>query len=509
MIYNFNNKRIKLNHFFETLQLIKENKIKFQINKNVLIKIEKDFVNVKQGLASGKSVYGMNTGLGGNVNYKLNKQEIENFQQLIIEGRSSSVGKFLDEDIGLLLLYARCIQLSKGNTGISPSLFKHLVKCLEKGLSPAIPEFGSIGAGDLTQNATFGLALLGKGKFWNNGKIINSKNKLVSNKIKLPKLEGKDAMVLINHSCLSIALTGKALSDTLNVFMMMQFSALFSFEAFIGNKQIFSPEVNELRVSPGQNECARWYDNIFKNILKKPRRLQDPLSFRTISVCHGLGMTNITRLIEYWENELNGISDSPVVLNNKDLVSTPNFHNPALAQIMESVALSNAMIANGSFQRIQKLMNNKISDLPSFLSPMGGKSAGLMPLQKTAASILSEIRQCAFPISFDTSPVSDTVEDMSTMTPSSAKKLIRQSELMKLLSGIETLVSCQALDLRHDNISNSKLISSPTKLMFKIIRKTIDKILIDRPIENDIETTAVELEEFIKSKKLKKFWIFN
>jgi len=26
MIYNFNNKRIKLNHFFETLQLIKENK---------------------------------------------------------------------------------------------------------------------------------------------------------------------------------------------------------------------------------------------------------------------------------------------------------------------------------------------------------------------------------------------------------------------------------------------------------------------------------------------------
>ena len=70
MIYKFNNKRIKLNHFFETLQLIKENKIKFQINKNVLIKIEKDFVNVKQGLASGKSVYGMNTGLGGNVNYK-------------------------------------------------------------------------------------------------------------------------------------------------------------------------------------------------------------------------------------------------------------------------------------------------------------------------------------------------------------------------------------------------------------------------------------------------------
>ena len=118
MIYNFNNKRIKLNHFFETLQLIKENKIKFQINKNILTKIKKDFACVKQSLNSGQSVYGMNTGLGSNLNYKLNKKEIENFQQLIIEGRSSSVGKFLDEEIGLLLLYARCIQLSKGNTGI-------------------------------------------------------------------------------------------------------------------------------------------------------------------------------------------------------------------------------------------------------------------------------------------------------------------------------------------------------------------------------------------------------
>ena len=179
MIYNFNNKRIKLNHFFETLQLIKENKIKFQINKNILTKIKKDFACVKQSLNSGQSVYGMNTGLGSNVNYKLNKKEIENFQQLIIEGRSSSVGKFLDEEIGLLLLYARCIQLSKGNTGISPKLFKHLMKCLEKGFSPAIPEFGSIGAGDLTQNATFAIALLGKAKFWNRGKITASKNNLV------------------------------------------------------------------------------------------------------------------------------------------------------------------------------------------------------------------------------------------------------------------------------------------------------------------------------------------
>ena len=106
MIYNFNNKRIKLNHFFETLQLIKENKIKFQINKKILTKIKKDFACVKQSLNSGQSVYGMNTGLGSNVNYKLNKKEIENFQQLIIEGRSSSVGTVSYTHLTLPTIYS-------------------------------------------------------------------------------------------------------------------------------------------------------------------------------------------------------------------------------------------------------------------------------------------------------------------------------------------------------------------------------------------------------------------
>ena len=79
MIYKFNIKRIKLNHFFETLQLIKENKIKFQINKNVLIKIRKILLCKTRPCNSGQSVYGMNTGLGGNVNYKLTKKRLKIF----------------------------------------------------------------------------------------------------------------------------------------------------------------------------------------------------------------------------------------------------------------------------------------------------------------------------------------------------------------------------------------------------------------------------------------------
>ena len=89
------------------------------------------------------------------------------------------------------------------------------------------------------------------------------------------------------------------------------------------------------------------------------------------------------------------------------------------------------------------------------------------------------------------------------MTPSSAKKLIKQSQLIKLISGMECLVACQALDMRYESVLNSKKISQVTKSIWKNIRNSIDKISDDRPMENDINTSSLILEEFVKSSKTK------
>ena len=503
MIYKFDNEKITFNDFFIKLNLIKTDKLKFSISDRVLKKINTEFEIIKNNLNSSVPVYGINTGLGGNLNYKLQSNEVSNFQDYIIKGRAVSAGNYLSQNIGLKTLLARCIQTSRGKTGISPGLLKFFLKCLEEKIDPAIPEFGSIGSGDLTQNASFGLSLIGKGQVWQNNKIRNSKSLFKSLKLKSPKFEGKDAMVLINHSCLSLALSAQALYQAKISLMMLQFSSLLSIEAFQANIKIFSPEINRLRYSPNQKECANWFYNILNSLKVTPRRIQDPLSFRTISVCHGLAITNIKQSISYWENELNSTTDSPVVLGKNKLYSTPNFHNPALSHSMENIMLSNTTISNGSVQRMQRLMDSKLSGLNSYLSPVGGKSAGFAPSQKTAASILAEIRHLALPISFDASPVSDSVEDMSTMTPSSAKKLIKQSQLIKLISGMECLVACQALDMRYENVFNSKKISQVTKNIWKNIRNSIDKISDDRPMENDINTSSLILEEFVKGSKTK------
>ena len=499
-------KTIDLNTFFLILDNLKRNKLRIILDKKSLKKINTEFDSVKRALEDGKSVYGLNTGLGGNLNYSLSKEEISNFQLQIIEGRAVGSGNYLNENLGLMTLLTRCIQSSRGGTGVSPQLYKFMIDCFSKGFDPAIPEFGSIGAGDLTQNASFGLSLLGRGKIWDKGKIKSSKTKLKSELLNIPKIDGKDAIVIVNHSCLSIALSAQALNETKTCLMMHQLSSLMSIESFSANHQIFLPDINHLRNSPGQKECADWYYKILKPLKRQGRRIQDPLSFRTVAVMIGLAKSNLKQTISIWENELNGITDSPVIIDDRKFLSTPNFHNPGLAVSIESLLLSNTMTANGSVQRMQRLMDERVSDLPKYLSPVGGKSAGFVSTQKTAVSVLAEIKQYSLPIAFDASPVSESVEDMSTMTPACAKKLLQQSKLMKLIAGMECLVASQALDLRYNNVKTTGKVSSLTKNIWKQVRKTIDKIDDDRPMNDDINNCTFLLEEFVTNGKIEKLF---
>ena len=57
--------------------------------------------------------------------------------------------------------------------------------------------------------------------------------------------------------------------------------------------------------------------------------------------------------------------------------------------------------------------------------------------------------------------------------------------------------------MRYENVLNSKKISQVTKNIWKNIRNSIDKISDDRPMENDINTSSLILEEFVKSNKTK------
>lgn len=429
-------------------------------------------------------VYGLNTGLGANLGHRIAPSDIAAFQQQIIAGRAVAVGPLCAPHTGKAMLLARLIGAARGHSGISLAVFDHLCAVFRAGLSPGVPRYGSIGASDLAHNASWAMAVLGQGQVWK-GAWHAAGEALAQARLVPPDLQPKDAMALINHSSFTVAQAGFALGAARRGLAMCQHAAVLSVEGFGANVQIFAPDINYLRKSPGQAEMAAWFRAEVSDA-GDATRVQDALSFRTLAPVMGAAKDALDRAIAVWEDELNGASDSPAVLGEEAMCSTPNFHAPALALALEQVSIAMAMVAQGSVMRLQRLMDPALTGLPRYLSPVGGASAGFVPLQKTAAALLGDVRRHAMPVAFDPAPVSDGVEDMAPMTAQAAEKLRAQMAPLRLLTGAEAVGAAQARDLRG---------LTPTPL-HKALRARVAPLQEDRALGGDIDAACAVLEGF-------------
>ena len=418
------------------------------LSTDVLDKLVKVRKSIDAAAAGDAPVYGLNTGLGANLGHRIAPEDIPAFQKQLVAGRAVATGNPLPEQTGRAMLLSRIRSLANGHSGMSPALAIYLCDVFNSGLSPVVPEYGSVGASDLTQNAVWAMSLLGEGDMWSAGQIGPAGSALRDAGLASPELQPKDAMALINHSGLTVARAIATLSRATEAIGAAKLAALLSIEGFAANRDIFAPDIQALRPAPGQADAARWFADRLADSKTRPNRIQDALSFRTLAPVTGAAEHALAHSVSVLEDELNGSPDSPAVMPDGALISTPNFHTPALALALDALCPALAMMANGASQRIQKLMNPDLSGLPKYLSPIGGSSAGMVPLQKTAAALLSDIRRHASSYITDAQPVSDTVEDMAPNTPLAARKLDDLLHPFTLLISAEAVVAAQALDLQ-------------------------------------------------------------
>lgn len=449
-------------------------------------KIVEAFVN------SPEPVYGLNTGLGGNLKHRLSPDEIPNFQRQILAGRSVGVGESASEEISRTMLLCRIIGMSKAVSGISLSTFEMMVNLFNKNCSPVVPMTGSIGAGDLIIGAHFGGCLIGEGKLWLNGEMLPAKNALAEAGLEPVTLQAKDALALCNHSAFSTALGVIALNECHRLYTLSKGVSLLSGEGYGINPTIFDDEINRLRPAAGQVNAASWFRRGLQgSSLYYPdskRSIQDAISFRVIASLYGTAENALRQATREIEIELNASSDNPAVLPGAaNMLSTPNFHTPSIALAFDTLAIVTVHLATAAMQRVVKLMAPQLSGLARYLSPIGGASAGFVPMQKTAAALLAEIRLQASPASLDAMPVSEMVEDIAPQTPLTIKKLSAQLISFEWLISLEALVGSQAVTLRE-----SKQLGFVANYLYYAIRTEVPILEQDRASGPDI-TTVREL----------------
>ncbi len=275
---NLDGSRISIDAFCQAVL----SPVPLRVSDAVIGKIEIAHQAIEKFAMGDDPVYGLNTGLGGNLDYRLNPKKISEFQMQIIEGRAVACGEPLPENTGRGILLSRIISASKGYSGISVELFKHLIAVYEAGLSPVIPEYGSMGDSDLVQNAHFALAILGKGEVWFEGEIVSTSHILKKLKLKPPSLKPKEGLALVSHSGLTVALTANAIIETKISLELAMSTIVLSYEGYGANQKVLDDEINQLRSSPKQLETARWFRKKLQGSEQNPRRIQEALSFRTM-----------------------------------------------------------------------------------------------------------------------------------------------------------------------------------------------------------------------------------
>ena len=457
---------------------------RFSYAPAALARLAADRKVVQAHIVAGEPVYGLNTGLGGNLAYRLGEDEVVAFQQQVILGRMIGMGESLPQVVVRAAMLARCISLARGGSGVSVGAAQALLAVVDNGVTPVVPMLGSISAGDLGLCAHMAAPLIGHGEAFFQGRCLPGAEALAAAGLAPVALQAKDGLGLINASPLTAgyaAVVAGLVSESLLVGAAV---AALADEGYAANLGVFDPRIAAARPAGAQAAAAA----LFRALLAgsslhegKPRSIQDAISFRTMAQVFGSSYAAAAQLHAAVEVEINGNSDSPLVFAaDGDMVSSPNFHPAMIALSFDSMAIAITHLASASVQRVIKLQNPQLSALPKYLSPVGGASVGFNALQKTAAALHAEIRLKATPASLDAVVVSDTVEDHATHAMLCVRKLGQQLELYRYLVAIEALVAAQAVDLRP-----SARLGTGTRLVFDAVRSGVASLTRDRPVGPD------------------------
>ncbi|WP_407310181.1 histidine ammonia-lyase [Desulfosporosinus sp. SB140] len=457
---------------------------------------------VEQLIKDNKSVYGITTGFGMFSNVVISTDDAKKLQRNLIMSHSTGVGEPLSAEVvrGILLLRANA--LAKGFSGIRLSTLETLLKVLNTGIVPVIPEKGSLGAsGDLAPLSHMVLVLLGEGEAFYQGRRMKGSEALALAGIEPVALEGKEGLALINGTQIMTAIAALAVWDAELLWKSANITAALSMEALEGILDAFDPKIHAVRPHRGQMETAEQIRQLtFGSTYvagKQRPRVQDAYALRCIAQVHGPSKDALEYVKKIVQTEMNSATDNPLIFPDAgEVFSGGNFHGQPIALAMDFLGIAAAELANIAERRLERLVNPNLSGLPAFLTPDGGLNSGFMIVQYSAASLVSENKILAHPASVDSIPSSANQEDHVSMGTIAARKARTIIDNAANVLAMELLAACQGVDLRER--SGELRLGKGSIGAYRLVRSKVSMLREDRIMYPDIQAA----KELVSSGKL-------
>jgi histidine ammonia-lyase len=481
---------------------VARNDVKVEISEKSIIKVRRAREVLEDLAKRKKPIYGVTTGFGALGNVSISAEDISQLQLNLIRSHSSGVGNPLSREVIRALMLLRANTLAKGFSGVRVRILETLVRMLNKGVHPIVPEKGSVGAsGDLAPLSHMVLVMLGEGKAEYNQAVMSGKEAMEKASIKPVQLDLKEGVALNNGTQMMTAIAALSLHDAESLVQTAEVAAGLSLEALRGIVDAFDSRIHRVRPHKGQTESAR---NI-RELLTRSRLVktsdesvmdnkypQDPYSLRCIPQVLGCVRDAIAYVKGIIRVEINSATDNPLVFAEDDqCLSGGNFHGQPISVAMDHLSIALTILGNFSERRIARIMDENLSrGLPPFLIPdesKRGLQSGFMTLQYTAAALASENKSLAHPASVDSIPTSANFEDFVSMGPIAARKALEILRNTQLIVAIELLCAAQGIEFR-----GAKKLGKGTRLAYLLVREKVAPLKDDRVLLDDIES-IVEL----------------
>lgn len=441
---------------FEDVTMVARHGARVALSPEARERTQKFRAHVERIADKEEAIYGVTTGFGALATTHIPPEERQQLQHAILRSHAAGMGSFVAPEIVRAMMLIRAKTLAMGYSGARVKLVEAVMSLLNAGITPAVPEHGSLGAsGDLAPLAHIGLCLTGEGWVLENGEIVPANDALREAGLEPVELEVKEGLALINGTDGMLGMLILALEDLRLLLKTADVTAAMSIEALFGTDQVYRDELHALRPHPGQLASAcnisRLLEgsDIVDSHRTSPHLVQDAYSLRCTPQVYGTARDTLEFAAQTARRELESTTDNPLVLEDGSVESCGHFHGEPLAFALDFLAIAAAEVGSIAERRTDRMLDKSRSEgLPPFLIPHSGTNSGFMVAQYTAASLAEENRRLANPASTGSLPTSAMQEDHVSMGWSAGIKLRKVLENLSRILGVEALCAAQGLDLR-------------------------------------------------------------
>jgi phenylalanine ammonia-lyase len=444
-------------------------------------------------LAAGESIYGVNTGVGGNIRYSLAPEQMELLQENLVRYLGCATGEPLPRDVVRAATLLRLATFLTGASAVRNELVDALAGLLNQGVTPVVPRYGSVGAsGDLMPSAYIARVLLGEGEAEFQGRRMPSAEALEAAGLRPMRFAPKEGLALINGTTVMTAVAALAWVDAFRVLRALLAGVAMAVEAMQAPDLPFHPWVHEQKGHPGQIAVAAYLRAMLEGS-GYVRASSGQTCYSLRCAPQGLGQVweALTDSRAVIEREINSANDNPLIdPETGTMYKAGNFYGGHIARLLDTWKIDFACMATWANALVALLVDDRFNaGLPANLTPEPGVNSGFKALQLSVTSLACAVRQMAGSSSIHSLPTEQYNQDVVSLGMHAAVTAMDALECLRNETAMLLLATVQAVDLR----GGPEKLGRGSRRTHESVRQVAAFYDRDRPLEREVAAVAAKI----------------